>query len=508
MCRTRTLRCESLESRYLLAATADVVLFVDQSTSVSQAEVGAGTETEPLYDWFRDTIVDLDELLVDRGIGSVTGLENRYSVVWMRTDGSNGSAFSGWETADDLATDDLDVGEKSLENGNPIGDGAEDAVESLWAVSPLEGDFPNLKYRNNAAVHYVVLTDGSTNVGEDDDFGPAYRQKAETNSDYHDASYQDIHDRLDAANLDDTSGGPNYVSDATITFLSHGGFDEDEFDTFGENGDLDGSSILGVDVNISSYWVFHDEERDESGPEDAADVFYYDPSTSPFYGRVEVADDFNVNATTKDYEDIRDDLLLATTDLVNGSQPNYGEVSSLDQDGYEGELYAFLTWESGGTFWDLDELLETGFEVEFRAAMVNDMFNKIARQVTDFDDDAAATDVFAVRGVMPQSFGDGQDIDEIFDMFGTTNTAEKAKFDLDGDNSVDIDDVILLVEQIYATWFGDAELDGDVDQDDDDILDLNWQQSVASWLDGDFNGDGVVNAADLNALGQNWLNGT
>jgi hypothetical protein len=51
-------------------------------------------------------------------------------------------------------------------------------------------------------------------------------------------------------------------------------------------------------------------------------------------------------------------------------------------------------------------------------------------------------------------------------------------------------------------------LDGDVDQDDDDILDVNWQQSVASWLDGDFNGDGVVNAADLNELGQNWLNGT
>ena len=53
------------------------------------------------------------------------------------------------------------------------------------------------------------------------------------------------------------------------------------------------------------------------------------------------------------------------------------------------------------------------------------------------------------------------------------------------------------------TFYGDADLDGDVDEDDNEILDDNWQQA-GNWTDGDFNGDGIVNAYDMNLMAQNW----
>ena len=53
------------------------------------------------------------------------------------------------------------------------------------------------------------------------------------------------------------------------------------------------------------------------------------------------------------------------------------------------------------------------------------------------------------------------------------------------------------------TFYGDADLDGDVDENDNEILDDNWQQA-GNWEDGDFNGDGIINSADMNLMAQNW----
>ena len=39
-------------------------------------------------------------------------------------------------------------------------------------------------------------------------------------------------------------------------------------------------------------------------------------------------------------------------------------------------------------------------------------------------------------------------------------------------------------------------------------LGINWLQSPNTWSAGDFTADGVANAADLNALGLNWLKTT
>ena len=52
---------------------------------------------------------------------------------------------------------------------------------------------------------------------------------------------------------------------------------------------------------------------------------------------------------------------------------------------------------------------------------------------------------------------------------------------------------------------GDVNGDGQIDAVDLNVLALSWQQAVTNGVeDADFNGDGVVDAADLNALALNW----
>ena len=47
--------------------------------------------------------------------------------------------------------------------------------------------------------------------------------------------------------------------------------------------------------------------------------------------------------------------------------------------------------------------------------------------------------------------------------------------------------------------------DGVVNAIDLNQVGLNWQNSACGgWSDGDFNGDGIVNATDLNFVGLNW----
>ena len=47
-------------------------------------------------------------------------------------------------------------------------------------------------------------------------------------------------------------------------------------------------------------------------------------------------------------------------------------------------------------------------------------------------------------------------------------------------------------------------MNGVVDAADLNAMALNWRQDVALWSGGDFTADGVVDSADLNALALNW----
>ena len=55
-------------------------------------------------------------------------------------------------------------------------------------------------------------------------------------------------------------------------------------------------------------------------------------------------------------------------------------------------------------------------------------------------------------------------------------------------------------------FYGDANLDGIVDAADLNIVGNNWlHEDVSEWSEGDFNGDHRVDQIDLNLLGENWL---
>ncbi len=83
--------------------------------------------------------------------------------------------------------------------------------------------------------------------------------------------------------------------------------------------------------------------------------------------------------------------------------------------------------------------------------------------------------------------------------------------DLDGDGVVTDADLTLWLSQAgeanigagISYLLGDANIDGNVNATDLNALAVNWQ-GEASWSGGDFTADGAVGAADLNLLGINW----
>ena len=98
----------------------------------------------------------------------------------------------------------------------------------------------------------------------------------------------------------------------------------------------------------------------------------------------------------------------------------------------------------------------------------------------DINSDAAldAADVDALRAFMD---GDGPDYADIND-----------------DGNIDRDDVSVLVREILATEFGDANLDGHVNDLDLEIWNQSAFQSQTNWASADFNGDGVTDGQDFN----------
>ena len=94
--------------------------------------------------------------------------------------------------------------------------------------------------------------------------------------------------------------------------------------------------------------------------------------------------------------------------------------------------------------------------------------------------------------------------------------------DLNGDGNCDIADLDQVVDSggDISAWLaeagnknglggsylnGDANLDGTVDAQDLNAVGQNWLGENKTWSTGDFNGDDKTDAQDLNAVGQNWL---
>jgi hypothetical protein len=110
---------------------------------------------------------------------------------------------------------------------------------------------------------------------------------------------------------------------------------------------------------------------------------------------------------------------------------------------------------------------------------------------------------------------DVTDVDLMFgrgDLYvGVQLPPDDSAFDINGDTLIDSQDVNQWLadaasENGYASSYllGDANLDGTVNATDLNALAVNWQSDSAVWSSGDFTGEGSVNASDLNVIGSNW----
>ena len=81
-------------------------------------------------------------------------------------------------------------------------------------------------------------------------------------------------------------------------------------------------------------------------------------------------------------------------------------------------------------------------------------------------------------------------------------SATDMMLDLTGNSRIDMGDVTMLVHNILATEFGDANLDGVVDSTDEGLVLANFG-NPGGWADGDFNGDDTVDQLDLDILQAN-----
>ena len=99
---------------------------------------------------------------------------------------------------------------------------------------------------------------------------------------------------------------------------------------------------------------------------------------------------------------------------------------------------------------------------------------------------------------------DGADIDYVYANFGDWADLQQAVFidlsaDMNGDLVIDQDDVCTIVIDILGTSFGDVDLNGVVDASDRSIAVANLGMP-GGWDQGDMNGDGMVDMADLDII--------
>lgn len=120
--------------------------------------------------------------------------------------------------------------------------------------------------------------------------------------------------------------------------------------------------------------------------------------------------------------------------------------------------------------------------------------NGVFHQTITYNVDDYLTGDFNHSGVL-----DVNDIDLMFLALGGSDMT----YDLTADNTVDGSDITFLVQNVFATQFGDLNLDKAVDYVDMELMLSNWLNTERKWELGDMNGNGVVDFVDLAILEAN-----
>ncbi|MEM8783146.1 MAG: dockerin type I domain-containing protein [Planctomycetota bacterium] len=91
-------------------------------------------------------------------------------------------------------------------------------------------------------------------------------------------------------------------------------------------------------------------------------------------------------------------------------------------------------------------------------------------------------------------------------MEAITAGSTSAVYDYDADGDVDETDRDVFVRNALITAYGDTNYDYMVDENDLNTIASNFNTSTSGWDNGDFNGDGMVDAADIEMIRPFWLN--
>jgi hypothetical protein len=113
-------------------------------------------------------------------------------------------------------------------------------------------------------------------------------------------------------------------------------------------------------------------------------------------------------------------------------------------------------------------------------------------------------DITGLFDGIPDEMVDESDIDYVFSHLNGSD----ARLDFNGDSLINSADIAELVQNILGTTFGDSDLDGDVDLSDLSNLAANYGQSPRTWTQGNFDGDNDVDLSDLSTLATYYGNGS
>ena len=200
--------------------------------------------------------------------------------------------------------------------------------------------------------------------------------------------------------------------------------------------------------------------------------------------------------------------------------------NNIAQENFFSESYAFLTWETGGTVWDVGFVIgqldsiersaisnQNAFEANrlvpnpelrelFTSAVVDDIFEKIKLQSLDFDRLAEPTIGHGSSDAQNVGSVGASDIDLMSSYILSGKRDQHALFDLDQDGIVDNNDRSLLIRSAMATWTGDSNYDGVFTSKD--LIAVfqagEFEDGVArnsGWADGDWNGDLEFDSSDF-----------
>jgi hypothetical protein len=489
------------------------LLIVDESLSQAPG-VGAGDDVQP---WVLDIVDRLEQKLKSRGVGNVSpnnAMANRYAVIGFGNDGDpvdlkqvEGSS-SPWVdsgSVDNLLAQFANSGSNSEVAFNALTEAL--GVDDLWSQNGMDVP-PLLEFRANAAVQVIVVTD-EVNEEEPILYGPTV---GEPDCDVEETCrnlFFELVNELQAPNLDteDVPALPA-LKDAVVTMVAPFDFDESRMNA-GAN-----RRIFGVDVHILDQ-VNVDKNasvaNDPTVQNLAGDIVASTSDNFVIFHGDDTEQNGNVIADVRTGVTAGEQLLDAGVDyqtLRSEFANPFGTVDNIQQN-FNAEDYAFFTWEARGTAWDFEvirgkydhetfELINgssTSLGEQFNKAFVDDVFEKIRLQITDFDNSGRVSLAGEFNAYWAAAL-------TLIDS-NPNNNANPRNYDLDGDGSfvgvgangpeVDLHDVKILV-QLMATRFGDSNFDYEYNSSDfvtvfqaGEYRDAT--QNNSTWAEGDWNGN-------------------